>query len=654
MSTAFTASPDQDLALLTARGIAGPDPLIAGAWRRSLATYKLDPGRRQAPRVLAGGSLRDHQGPMEQVMQIARGGVEYLHSQVRAAGYVVLLTDCHGVTVDFQGDAMQSRELRRAGLYLGSCWSEAEEGTCAVGTCIAGRNALTVHQGEHFRATNTGLTCSAAPILDTDGTLLAVLDTSALSSPDDKRSQALVLQLVTLSAKMIENAHFLKKFEDHWIIRLSRRREFAEVVTDGLMALDHLGRVIAVNRNIAQQLNDGGAGLVGRNVDQVFDTRFDTLLAAGSPQHGQTLPLRSLLSGRQYYALMRPPCGRTVAARPVQGMAALRKGTLTLHDLAGQDPLMTRNAAVLRRVIDKGIAIMLQGETGTGKEAFANAIHLASERREQPFVALNCAAIPESLIESELFGYADGAFTGARAKGMRGKLLQAHGGTLFLDEIGDMPLPMQTRLLRVLAEKEILPLGAEKPLPVDVQIVCATHRNLLDLVMSGQFREDLYYRLNGMKLHLAPLRERSDMASVLQQVLAGIAAETGHAGATLADDTLAALLAYPWPGNLRQLHNVLRAALALSEDGCVRLEHLPAELTAELTADMRGGVPGSRAALPGTAVVPAVQDERELLVAALRRHRWNVTQTARELDLCRATIYRKMRRWGIVAPNASE
>ncbi|MRV71172.1 GAF domain-containing protein [Duganella sp. FT92W] len=592
---------------------------------------------------------------MEQVMQIAKGGVEYLHNQVRAAGYVVLLTDCHGVTVDFQGDAMNSRELRRAGLYLGSCWSEAEEGTCAVGTCIADQHALTVHQAEHFRTTNTGLTCSAAPILDTDGALLAVLDTSALSSPGDKRSQALVLQLVTLAAKMIENAHFLKKFEDHWIIRLSRRREFAEVVTDGLMALDHAGRVIAVNRNIAQQLSDGGAGLIGRNVDQVFDTRFELLLAAGSPQHGQTLPLRSLLSGRQYYALMRPPCGRTVSPfaarppRPLPAPAAVRTA-LTLHDLAGQDAHMTRNVAILRRVIDKGIAIMLQGETGTGKEAFASAIHLASERREQPFVALNCAAIPESLIESELFGYADGAFTGARAKGMRGKLLQAHGGTLFLDEIGDMPLAMQTRLLRVLAEKEILPLGAEKAQPVDVQIVCATHRNLLDLVMAGQFREDLYYRLNGMKLHLAPLRERSDIAAILRQVLAGIAAEAGYANAGFTDEALAALLACQWPGNLRQVHNVLRSALALSDNGEVRLEDLPAELT----AGAGRGAPPARLAQSGTAPAGGEDAERETLVAALRRQRWNVTKTARELDLCRATIYRKMQRLGIVAPNASE
>jgi transcriptional regulator of acetoin/glycerol metabolism len=652
MSTFATV--DEDLALLRSRGIAraDADPLIVRSWRRSLGQYKLDPGRRQAPRVLAGGQLRDHQDPMEPMMQIARGGVEYLFNQVRSAGYVVLLTDCQGVTVDFKADPLQKRELRRAGLYLGACWSEEEEGTCAVGACIADQSALTVHQAEHFRSTNTTLTCSASPILDTDGSLLAVLDASALSSPGDKRSQALMLQLVSVSAKMIESAHFLKKFEDHWIIRLSRRREFAEVVTDGLIALDHQGRIIAVNRNVQQALQGAEQMLLGRAVDQVFDTRLETLLASCGAQHRETLALRALHSGRQYYALMRAPSGRTLCVQPSRSARSSHPtaaSLLTLEELAGEDAQMKRNVAIIRRVIDKGIAIMLQGETGTGKEVFANAIHHASERAEQPFVALNCAAIPESLIESELFGYADGAFTGARAKGMRGKLLQAHQGTLFLDEIGDMPLQMQTRLLRVLAEKEIVPLGAEKAVPVDVQIICATHRNLLDQVMAGQFREDLYYRLNGMKIHLAALRERADISTLMHSVLARVAAETGRGQVTMSAEALRALLAYQWPGNLRQLINALRAAVALCEHDHIELLDLP--------VDVREATPApSGRALPAPAQQAACgepDDERGMLLRELRKQRWNVTRAAQELGISRATIYRKMTRWRIVAPNAA-
>ncbi|MES2263228.1 MAG: sigma-54-dependent Fis family transcriptional regulator [Pseudomonadota bacterium] len=655
MTTLQAAGQDEDLALLRARGImrADADPLIVRSWRRSLGQYKLDPGRRNAPRVLAGGLLRDHQDPMEDVMQIARGGVEYLFNQVRSAGYVVLLTDSQGVTVDFQADPMQSKELRRAGLYLGSCWSEEEEGTCAVGACIADQSALTVHQGEHFRSTNTALTCSASPILDTDGRLLAVLDASALSSPNDKRSQALMLQLVSVSAKMIENAHFLKKFEDHWIVRLSRRREFAEVITDGLVALDGGGRIVAVNRNARLELQGNDAALVGKTVEQVFDARLDTLLASCGAQHRLTLAVRALHSGRQYYALMRAPSGRTVWLQPARSVRSSHPSVstlLTLEELAGEDAQMMRNVDIIRRVLDKGIAIMLQGETGTGKEVFANAIHQASARTAQPFVALNCAAIPEALIESELFGYADGAFTGARAKGMRGKLVQAHGGTLFLDEIGDMPLQLQTRLLRVLAEKEIVPLGSEKAVPVDVQIICATHRNLLDQVVAGQFREDLYYRLNGMKIHLSALRERADIATLMQHVLGRVAAEAGRSAVTIADDALQALLAYAWPGNLRQLINALRAALALCDNDHIGIDDIPADVRGA----MAGATPATRPALAAPAPAGDEDDEAAWLVAALRRHRWSVTRTAKELGICRATIYRKMSKFHIVAPNASD
>lgn len=650
-----------DLIISSARGIVQSDidPLIVRSWHRSLDDYHLDPARSALPRVLCGGSLRDHQDPMESLMQIAKGGVENLFHQVRDAGYVVLLNDAQGVTVDFQRNPALDRELRRSGLYLGSCWSESEEGTCAVGTCIVDRTPITVHQSEHFRTTNTKLTCSASPILDTDGTLLGVLDASALSSPDDKRSQALVLQLVTATARMIENAHFLKKFEDYWIVRLSSRRDFIEVITDGLIALNQQGHVIASNRNVQHEMQAVRNGLNGKNLEEIFDHRFEDLIAVNPAQSRKAIPLRALHSGKQYFAMTRFPCMHTAAtAKPVRSVSQRSQApstNLTLEELAGNDPHMMRNVNIIQRIINKGLAIMLQGETGTGKEAFAKAIHIASNRSDCPFVALNCAAIPESLIESELFGYAEGAFTGARTKGMRGKIIQAHGGTLFLDEIGDMPLQLQTRLLRVLAEKEILPLGSEKPVRVDIQVICATHRNLLDLVVSGQFREDLYYRLNGMKLVLSPLRERTDMASLIHTVLAKVALEAGHHDIAIGTDALSILLSYSWPGNLRQLSNTLRAALALNDTG-----HLePDDISSDVQMAARSETPRTMA-LPmppqgrDPAEMPLQNDEYAVFLHALKQNRWNITQTANALGICRATLYRKMNKLNIVAPNARD
>ncbi|NPY05902.1 sigma-54-dependent Fis family transcriptional regulator, partial [Pseudomonas aeruginosa] len=232
------------------------------------------------------------------------------------------------------------------------------------------------------------------------------------------------------------------------------------------------------------------------------------------------------------------------------------------------------------KVYARDVPLLLNGETGSGKEAFAKAVHLAGPRAEQAFVALNCAAIPETLIESELFGYRGGSFTGARKEGMRGKLQQADGGTLFLDEIGDMPLALQTRLLRVLEERRVVPLGGE-PEDVDVRLISATHRDLAELVADGRFREDLYYRLNGMVVSLPPLRERSDREELLDYLLAE---EARGQRIQLDGEVRQGLLAYRWPGNVRQMRTVLRTLVALCEDGRVGLRDLPADIRQALAA----------------------------------------------------------------------
>ena len=284
--------------------------------------------------------------------------------------------------------------------------------------------------------------------------------------------------------------------------------------------------------------------------------------------------------------------------------------------------------------MNKRVNILLTGETGTGKEVFTKAVHDASARAGKPFVAVNCAAIPENLIESELFGYKYGAFTGARHEGRRGKILQANGGTLFLDEIGDMPLPLQTRLLRVLEDKEVTPLGGDTPVPVELYLISATHRNLRERVESGAFREDLYYRLNGLELKLPALRERDDRSLLICDLLAE---ESEGASVSITEEAFEALDGYAWPGNIRQLRNVLRAAVALCEDHVVRIEDLPAEIAGPM--------------MPSGAVRDAVggfvQAEREALLGELDRQSWNITNTAARLGVSRNTLYRKMRKHGI-------
>jgi transcriptional regulator with PAS, ATPase and Fis domain len=301
--------------------------------------------------------------------------------------------------------------------------------------------------------------------------------------------------------------------------------------------------------------------------------------------------------------------------------------------------------ARLYRVLDKDLPILITGETGTGKEAFARAIHLASGRRAGPFVALNCAAIPESLIESELFGYRSGSFTGASKKGMKGKLEIANGGTLFLDEIGDMPAHLQTRLLRVLAERELSPLGADTPLPLDIQVISATHQNVTQMIADKTFREDLFYRLNGMTLHLPALRERRDLQALVQAVLR---AQPGGERCRIDAASMGLMTGYNWPGNIRQLINVLRYAVALADNDLITVDCLPAELL-EQPVQAR---PASAHSLsrPPLAQLTA-DDEGQRLLEALRRHQWNVTAVAEELAVARSTLYRKMKKYRIVQPN---
>ncbi len=347
---------------------------------------------------------------------------------------------------------------------------------------------------------------------------------------------------------------------------------------------------------------------------------------------------------------------------PAEGGGALpaRSLPLTLEELAGEDPQMLRNIRCAHRIADTNVSVLIQGPTGSGKEAFAHAIHVASRRAGHPFIAVNCAAIPETLIESELFGYKSGAFTGARREGQRGRIVQSSGGTLFLDEIGDMPLALQSRLLRVLEEREVMPLGSEGAIAVDLHVLAASHRNLREMIARGSFREDLYYRLNGITLDLPALRERTDKERLIQHALA---AETGNGRpAAIERDALQRLLTYPWPGNIRELRNVIRTALAICEGGVVGALDLPREIRdGEPPSDDRAGAQGHFAvslAQAGAAAAEGCQPaalprnllqaaERAALLQAIEELHGNMSRVAAELGVSRNTLYRKIKRHGI-------
>jgi sigma-54 dependent transcriptional regulator, acetoin dehydrogenase operon transcriptional activator AcoR len=563
------------------------------------------------------------------------------------ADYCVMLTDAHGVTIDYRIERDRRSDFKHAGLYIGSCWSEREEGTCGVANVLTDLAPITVHKTDHFRAAFTTLTCSAAPIFAPTGEMIGVLDASAVQSPDNRDSQRLVFQLVRQSAGLIEDGYFLNQTTQHWILFAHASRNFVEAQPEVLIAFDECGNLVAANRKARECI----PGLNGpRHIDDVFDT--SSVHLHDLARTDAIIGLRLRATGATLYARVRAPLRRPTRSSTTRSSTTTGSQRETQADqklgamgrfLRSTDPRIAQNAQVALRLAGKRLPILILGETGVGKEVFARAVHDSGGRCGRPFIAVNCGAIPESLIESELFGYAPGAFTGARSRGARGKIALAHTGTLFLDEIGDMPLNLQTRLLRVLAEGEVLPLGGETPMRVDIDVICATHRDLAQMVAEGTFREDLYYRLSGATLQMPPLSKRADIREVIEAVFDEEAQSAGHV-LTLDPQLTALLCEFAWPGNIRQLRNVLRYACAVCNSARVELRHVSPDVAALLLP--RGNGEHSALLLSGEPL-----DERTRIVDALTRHQWRPNAAAQALGMSRATLYRRIAKLGIVGPH---
>ena len=617
--------------------------------------YSLDPARDQEPFVLDGHTLQEHRSRHEHLIQFASAEIDWLYDHIAMSGCALLLTDAGGIVLYEKADPTVLDSFRAAGLRLGADWSELRQGTNGMGTCIAENRPIIVHRDEHFRASHIGMSCTAAPIHDPDGSLVAVLDASTMNPQGTRESQLHVMALVHLSAKLIEKCLFLRHFQRSSVLRFHARPEFVNLQHDGALALASDATVIAADEMALRLLGvTQRRELIGRRVDDIFDMRAEEILDPVAPSAAGLWPVRDALLGRRYFASLsnestdvglskyRIPTPRgpdILQLTPPHGA----KEALTLEDLAGEDQQMLRIVRSARRVAASPVSVMIQGATGTGKELFARALHTASGR--SPFVALNCAAIPESLIESELFGYKSGAFTGARREGMKGTILQASGGTLFLDEIGDMPLALQTRLLRVLEEHEVVPLGGDKPMKVDLRVVCASHQNLRSMIARGQFREDLYYRLNGITLELPRLFERTDKEALIRRLLS---AETSDGRPVAIEmDAFQRLLDYDWPGNIRELRNVIRTALAICDGGVVRLRDLPSEVRSLAPSGPAAAEADSDSAYSGRALSPIEAAERQALVKAIRDTDGNMARAATLLQVSRSTLYRRCRRLAI-------
>jgi len=640
------------------------------SWRRCFDNGLNPDSKPQVPQVESSLLTRMQDDFGQQAFSYALTELNGLMNMVSEVGYSASLANAQGVIIAESVKPQQAFYCESD--KLGTIWSEAVGGTNGIGTCIAEQRPVAIFRDDHFYFDLSSQACVAAPFYNPLGELQGVLNLTTCNPSIDINAHHIVYNLATKSSIVLEERLFSEHFRDYAILQICDSHRAAQVVAideNGVLR----GASYAARRRFGLAQNQVGRVKLWEVID--CPQSAISLECFRSPMRARMLMRDEhvdlvLLRARQQevqlaFADARNRVGRSTS-KPKEVSSSLAR-------CAGQDSVMRQNVKLIRKVMNKKLPFLLLGETGVGKDTLAKAIHEESDRCRGPYVAFNCAAVPESLIDSELFGYSKGAFTGANKDGSQGRLLEADGGTLFLDEIGDMPLTLQTRLLRVLESGEVSPLGAGKPVQVNLQIVAATNQRLHEKVADGSFREDLFFRLAGMIINIPALRDRDDRAQLIETVLESVA--ENDEVPTMKPATWKKLLDYSWPGNVRELKHVLHRASLFAEDGVISPSDitLPFESRIKSNSDRFGSSVSIHAQptseLPqlhqkemleseqrSSAPSPALNlDARQALAelegqtiqAAMSAHGNQVDKAARSLGMSKATLYRKIKRYGI-------
>lgn len=622
-------------------------PIIADSWERS-RNEKINPLRVDANDLLNNHSLKERIENCHHLINAAEPIMVELYQVLKGGGYAILLTDHQGYILKSLGDPGFEEKVRKIWLAVGANWQESVKGTNAIGTAIANRSALKVFAWEHFCQENHILNCSAAPIFSPQGELIGVLDISS----DYHHNDPHILGSAIAAAKAIENRLLLENTQNELVFACQQLSSVMDAVPEGLLTINKDGCITKINQTGSILLGLPPQDCIGQSFDNFFRQadnwfgelkhskgileRTATIETPGG--NSNTLSIK-MLSGnsKNFYGAVASihklgPKGRT-------STPALAGSTrYFLEDIIGTSPQMLEAKHMAAIAARSDSNVLLQGSSGTGKEMFAQSIHNASSRASGPFVAINCGAVPANLMESELFGYEEGAFTGAKKGGQAGKFELAQGGTIFLDEIGEMPLPNQVALLRVLEEKSVVRIGGYNPIPLNVRVIAATNKNLESEIANGKFRLDLYYRLNIMTIDIPPLRERADDIIVLaQHLLKRLSQKSGKNITKISPDLQKWLLAYSWPGNVRELENIIERAVNLCEDDTITRDHLPSSLRKSVYVSYVSPLS------LGTPDLTLESNEKQAIKDALFKTNRNITKTAKILGIGRTTLHRKIK-----------
>ncbi|HTN34179.1 MAG TPA: sigma-54-dependent Fis family transcriptional regulator [Marinobacter sp.] len=560
--------------------------------------------------------------------------VPYYKNVLSNSRCLILLTDDHANVLQSWGDERITEQHLKPWFQPGANWQERVCGTNAIGTAIATDAPIQIQRNEHFLKINRSLIGSAAPIHDAQNRLVGVLSVFS----DAYLPQAHTLGMVRLLSQSVENRLIIRQFEfSHFQITLNTTADNFDSPWSGILICDDSGFIKASNQRAGQLL---GVNTAGKMLNELFTNRCTHILEY--PEHA---PMELMTRGKvRLSARLKRPLSLSEGIKQ-PGTRQLNSTPLPaeneLFQLEYGDLTVRRCADQALKVLRKGVPVLITGETGVGKEVLMRALHSNSDRREQSLVSVNCAAIPPELVESELFGYEPGAFTGAKAQGSLGLIRKADRGILFLDEIGEMPLAAQSRLLRVLQEREVTPVGSTERIPVDILLVTATNRSLASYIDTGRFRADLYYRINGLAIELPPLRVRTDKHKLIQSIYREH--RDNEQPAELSPSVVAALESHPWPGNIRQLTNVLRVAIAIADGEEVQLWHLPEDFLAELGQQLQTSADDAKT----EATDPGMPEPFAMTLRAYHQCMGNISRTAKELGISRNTLYKRLRELGV-------
>jgi sigma-54 dependent transcriptional regulator, acetoin dehydrogenase operon transcriptional activator AcoR len=612
--------------------------VIEGSWERC-SSWGVDPERSQAAMPLPEEALRALQHAQRDLLGASMSITEQARDFLSQSETIMILTDPTGAILETVGDEGTVEKARNIRLENGAVWDEGACGTNAIGTALALGGPVQVHGAEHFCSGIKPWTCSATVIRDPiHGEVLGVLDVSGQRDSFSRHC----LALAVITAGRIEGEVARRTMElRHHLLQAGLKRPSA----GGLVFFDRKGRLVEVDPHAARSLRTMGVQLDSAPAQKVDALDTDRTAGASGARLPEWLkaewvePIRR--GGEQLGTIVvLPEAVRWGRGRPGGQSLLTPRGTGIApsgsDEIVGTSTVLREALKKARLLAEVDVPVLLLGETGAGKERFARALHAEGHRKDGPFVAVNCGGLPRDLLASELFGYVDGAFTGARRSGMIGKIESASGGTLFLDEIGEMPLELQPYLLRVLEGGEVYPLGGAKPRTVDFRLVAATNKDLRAEVTAHRFRSDLFYRISVTSLHIPALRERrEDIPALVEHFSRDVALRHGSRQKRFEPDALSALGRHAWPGNIRELRNVVEGAVLMATGETVTVSDLPGDVTS------------LRDEAQGRTVVDLEAVERAAISAAIVACRGNLTLAAKELRVSKSTLYLKVKKYGL-------